>query len=916
MYYPQSERPSAKTFNTLVRKILLPILILGSLATQAQSVLDRKLDDSSRGKSLTTVLQELEQKHSAKFYFLSAWLDPITLQQNYDGQTVAEVLDQLFRGSELSYFAMYPHAVVIVKDPTQALLRKDAIENAVREKKTVVGHIFGEPGKSNKDRVVISGRVVDLKTRQPIPHVNIQISGALTGVRTDENGKYTLSLSPGVHVINFSFVNYETKVVDLAAYDDGVIDLDMEETPIMLEEVVIQDQASRELATSRIGQVQLTIQDLKKAPTLLGEVDLVKQVQILPGVTTVGEAATGFNVRGGSVDQNLILYDGMPVFNSSHVFGFFTAFNPEAIRDVSFYRGGIPAEYGSRVSSVLDIQSKDGDFKKWGGNAGIGMITSNLMISGPLKKEKTSIAASVRSTYSNWLIHSVKTNYADLSKSSVFFYDGTLKLSHLINSSTKLSFTGYSSKDAFRLVGDSIYSWSNLQASARLDHQFSPRLTSEFIAGSSSYGYSVKNDNYLTASELSYRITSTVLKAVFNYQAVEHKVNFGWQITHYKFNPGTLRPESPASNARSVSLDKQYSVENAFHVSDEWTLSEKLFAEAGVRIPMFLSFGPASINIYKENRPKEINNVIDTLHFGKFENIKTYVGLEPRISFRWMASPTGSFKLGYNRMYQYLNLVTNTTAVTPVDIWQPSGYYFKPQRADQISFGYFKDIKDKKYGASAEVFYKTIKNILDFKDGAQLILNRHLETDLLQGKGTSYGVETSFTKNSGRLTGSLNYTYSRSFRLITGPTSSESINLGKKYPASYDQPHIVNFTWKYNLSRRYFFTGNFTYHSGRPVTIPLSVFNLENTTVAYFSGRNQYRIPDYHRLDLALVVEGNHRRRKLAEGTWVFSIYNAYGRRNPYTVFFKSSGSGGVPKPYQLSIIGTILPSVSYNVKF
>ena len=898
-----------------MRIVLLSLLICSSLAVKAQGILELKLDGTEQGKSLSSFLAEIEKKNNALFYFLPEWIAPISFQERYDGQTLGEALDNLFQGTDLTYLTMYPRAIVIIKDPTQPLLRKNAIQTAVREQKKIERHVVGEPGKSRKGRVTITGQVIDSKTRQPLPRTNIQVSDTPSGTTTDEAGKYMLSLASGPHVLNFSFVDYEDKVIDLMAYTDGEINLEMEEAPILLEEVVIQDRAARELTTSRIGLTQLTMREVKRAPALLGEADLIKQVQTLPGVTTVGEAATGFNVRGGSVDQNLILYDGMPVFNSSHVFGFLSAFNPEAIRDVSFYRGGIPAEYGGRVASVLDIKSKDGDFKKWNGNAGIGMITSNLMINGPIIKEKTSIAASFRSTYSNWLIHSIRTDYADLSKSSVNFYDGTLKLTHLFSDRTKLSFTGYSSKDAFRLMGDSTYRWDNLQGSARLDHQFSAKLGSEFVAGMSSYGYSVVNGDYRTASKLSYRITSSVIKAGFNYQEGNHKINFGWQIVHYGFDPGTLKPDSPGSNARLISMDKQYSIENAFYVADALSFNEKLFVEAGIRLPTFVSFGPGSVNVYKDGAPLETSNVTDTLRFRRGQAIKTYFGLEPRLSFRWMTGPTSSVKLGYNRVYQFLQLVTNTTAVTPVDIWQPSGYYFKPQRADQVSLGYFKDYRDKKYGASAEVFYKTMQNILDFKDGAQLILNKHLETDLLQGKGLSYGAEISVSKNTGRITGSLNYTYSRSFRLIAGPTSTESVNGGKRYPANFDQPNIVNLSWKYNLSRRHFFTGGFTYHTGRPVTIPLSAFSSEHNTVAYFSGRNQYRIPDYHRLDLALVIEGNHKRKKLGDGTWVISIYNVYGRKNPYTVFFKSSGNG-VPKPYRLSIIGTILPSISYNVKF
>lgn len=900
---------------SMFKRRLLLLLILFPLWTGAQ-ILDVKLDGSEQGRPLATVLTELSQKNKVRFYFLPEWINPITISQNYAGRTWAQVLDELLLGTDLNYFMMYPDALVFIKDPTQFYLRKNAIESAVRQQKKIERYVFGEIGEAAVgQKINISGVVRDLKSGDPLPRTNIQISDTQDGTTTDESGKFTLSLTPGAHVLSFSFIDYETIVIDLVAYKNGVINLDMEKVPFLLDEVVIQSQAIQEITTSRIGQTQLSMSELKRAPSFLGEVDLVKQVQNLPGVTTVGEAATGFNVRGGSVDQNLILYDGVPAFNSSHVFGFLTAFNPEAIRDVSFYRGGIPAEYGGRVSSVLDIQSKDGDFEKWNGKAGIGLITSNFMINGPLSKEKTSLAASFRSTYSDYLIRAIRTDYIDLRNSSVFFYDGTLKLTHILKNRSKLSFTGYSSKDSFNLTGDTTYQWNNLQGSARLDHQFSAKLGSVFLMGVSSYGYDVRNQNYLTASSLSYRITSTTLKAGFHYNAGKHQLNFGWQLVYYRFNPGALKPESPVSNAKSVSMEKQNSIENALYITDEWSVNERFFAEAGLRIPIFSSYGKATINLYEDGSPREITNVVDTLYVKGGQTIKTYVGLEPRLSLRWMTSPTGSFKLGLSRMYQYLHLVTNSTAVTPVDIWQPSGYYFKPQRADQISVGYFKDFKQRKYGSSVEVFYKTINNILDFKDGAQLILNPHLETDLLQGKGKSYGVETFLSKNTGRLTGSLNYTYSRSFRTIAGPTSSESVNSGKQYPTNFDQPHVLNFSWKYNLSRRHFFTGNFTYHTGRPVTIPLSAFALENTTVAYFSARNQYRIPDYHRLDVALVIEGNHKRRKLFEGTWVISVYNVYARKNPYTVFFKSTGNG-IPKPYQLSIIGTIFPSISYNVKF
>jgi hypothetical protein len=898
-----------------LRVLLFFLLTLLGLKASAQDVFDLKVDTIFQNEKLTHFLERIEKKEGIHFFYRPEWIDSLGASETMVNKKFGEILENLLRGTKLSHITMSASQVVFVKDYSQQLSRKKAIEIALRQQKKVKQYILGHQGKLNTtQRLKVRGKVVDMKTKEPLAHANIIVSDEKVPFATDETGKFELDLVPGSHVLNFSFVDHEDQIIDLLAYQDGEINLEMEEMPILLDEVVIQDRETRELTTSRIGQTQLGIKELKRAPAMLGEADLIKQVQTLPGVTTAGEAASGFNVRGGSVDQNLILYDGMPVFNSSHVFGFFSAFNPEGIREVSFYRGGIPAEYGGRASSVLDIRSKDGDYKKWNGNGGIGMLTSNFMINGPIQKDKTSISASVRSTYSNWLVHSIHTSYADLSNSSVFFYDGTLKLTHLFNDRTKLSFTGYSSKDAFRLIRDSTYQWSNLQGSMKLDHQFSSSFGSEFTFGVSKYGYKVLNSDYLTASILSYQITSTLLKAGFFYQEGNHKINFGWQLTHYQFEPGTLRPDSKGSNVKSLTLNNQYSIENAFYVADAWSVNEKVFVEAGLRTPLFAAFGPASVNVYK-GTTRELSNLVDTLHFNTRQPIKSYFGFEPRLSFRLKVSPVSSIKFGYSRVYQFLHLVTNTTTVTPIDIWQPSGYYFKPQKADQFSLGYYKDIRSKKYGASIETFYKTVNNIIDFKDGAQLILNNHLETDLLQGKGWSYGIESSITKNTGRITGTLNYTFSRSFRQIAGPTAAESINLGKAYPSNFDQPHIVNLSWKYNLSRRYFFTGNFTYHTGRPVTIPLSAFHLENMTVAYFSERNQYRIPDYHRLDLALVFEGNHRRKKWGEGTWVISIYNVYGRKNAYSVFFKSSGAG-IPQPYQLSILGSALPSISYNFKF
>lgn len=898
-----------------LRKFLFVTLLIASTHCLAQSALDYKLDGTEKGKPLAYVFDEIEKKQPVRFYFLGEWIEGITLDDSFTGKTLREVLDELFLGSDLNVVEVNRFAVVLVKDPTQALQRNTMINTAVRERKKIEKVSIGDPKKAKaKQRVTLTGVVTDAKSNEPLVGVNVLVSDIQVGAVTNAEGRFELRMPNGNHVLNFSYINFEDKVIDLSIYADGDASLQLEEMPTILEEIVVQDKAAREITTSRIGQTQISIREIKRAPALLGEVDLIKQIQVLPGVTTAGEAASGFNVRGGGVDQNLILYDGLPVFNSSHVFGFFSSFNAEAVRDVSFYRGGIPAEYGGRVSSVLDIRSKEGDYEKWRAGGGIGMISSNLFVSGPIKKEKTSVAASLRTTYSDWLINTVKTNYVDLQNSSVSFYDGAVKLAHSFTDNTKLTVSGYASNDQFRLQGDTTYSWANALGSVRLDHQISPRMGSNLVLGWGSYGYVVNDRDPRTGFDLSYRITYPTMKMDFHYQGGAHKIGFGLHSNYYKFSPGKLDPSSADSGIRAVEMDQQQSLESAIYLSDGFTVNEKLFAEAGLRLSVFNTLGPGKINLYDPNLARETYNKVGEEEYAKGDVINTYVGPEPRASLRYTLNPSSSVKAGYNRIYQYLHLVTNTTAVTPVDIWQPSNTYFKPQLADQYSLGYFKNFKEKTYEAFFEVYYKTIDNILDFKDGAQLILNPNLETDLLQGKGTAYGFETSVTKSEGRLSGSINYTYSRSLRQIAGRTTEESVNEGKEYASNFDQPHIVNLTWKYNLSRRYFFTGNFTYHTGRPVTLPLSGYLVDNMPVSNFSDRNQYRVPDYHRLDFALVVEGNHKRKKFWDGTWAFSVYNVYARKNAYSVFFKDDGNG-VLRPYRLAIIGTILPSVTYNFK-
>lgn len=891
------------------------LLMTASLSASGQSLLDIKLDGSEQDKKLTQFLSEFERKHQVQFYYLDEWLTPYTIDGSYAGQTLGNLLSDLLRESEISFVTVHDRALAFMRDPSMEMNRRETINIAGRREQQIEKATVGNPDLYRPGRIVaLQGRVTQESDKSPIVGATV-VPNVGRGTTTDREGHFELRLPSGRHVLTINFIGFKERIIDLTLNEGGTLNLNLEESPVLLQEVVVNSQPISDLAISRPGQLQLSVGAMKKQPALMGEADLVKQLQSLPGVNMVGEAAAGFNVRGGSIDQNLVLYDGMPLFNTSHALGFFSAFNSEAIREMSFFRGGIPAEYGGRVSSVLDIRSKPGDLEKWRVNGGIGLVSANLMVRGPIVKNKTTIAVSGRGTYANWYLDLLRDTYKDLSKAEIGFYDGEVRVDHSLHANSKLSFSYYRSSDKLRIRGDTTFRWTNQLASLRLDQIFSPRLNASFLLGMGDYNYLVSNDVSQQAFELEYKVTYPSFKADFLYSMGKHRLGFGVQSSYFGFSPGQLTPTSVESNVKAITMEKQQALESGVYVSDVYSVTDRTTVEAGLRLSSFVNLGPSTVYVYSPTFPIDEDNLVDSIKYPANEPVVSFGGLEPRAAVRYMLNEQSSIKLSYHRIYQYLHLISNTTAVTPVDIWQPSNTFFKPQVSDQISFGYFRDFKQKMYEAYAEVFYKEMDNVLDFKDGAQLILNKTLEADLLQGKGEAYGIETYLSKSQGRFTWAFSYTYSRSFRTIAGPTSSTSINNGEKYPSNFDQPHMVNLSWNYRFSKRWSMTGNFSYRTGRPITVPVYGFSVDGYGVAYFSDRNQYRIPDYHRLDIAFVIEGNHKLKKPWTGSWIISFLNVYGRRNAYSYFFTSETPGMI-NTYQLSILGTIVPAITYSFKF
>lgn len=872
------------------------------------------LTNNKLGERFTTFLENIESKHEVKFQYLPEWFDGLTLKKDYVNSTLKNTLYDILFDSQISFVINYNYFIVFYKNPEADIERRkisESLKKANAKNQLVIGSARNfELGKE----VTLTGRIRDVINSQPIIGASIYFQDLNRGTITDVNGYYSILLPAGIHEATFSYVNYESETKTFNVISDGKFNIELFESTLTLEDVTVFGESENKNVTSaQVGKQQMSIESIKELPAFLGEVDVIKSVQLLPGVTTVGEGASGFNVRGGGVDQNLVTLDGVQVFNYSHLLGFFSAFNPATVRDITLYRGGIPAEYGQRLSSILNVKMKDGNNDHLTAKGGIGLVSSNLMVEGPIIKDKTSFVVAGRSTYSDWFLKQARN--LSVQRSSASFYDINGRITHKLNDKNKIILNTYLSNDEFRLANDTTFNWSTQLFSIKLNHLFNPTLVGNFVLSSGSYGYNVNEPEDNQAFDLSFKVKYEQLAATFEKFRDKHKIVFGFQTNLYHFSPGEIKPASDASNINPFKVSGEKGLESGVFLSDEYKISPKITLIGGVRVSSFSSIGEDDVLIYPEGQPRRTDNVIDTLGFNSGELVKTYFGIEPRFSMRYLLPNSSSIKLGYNRIYQYVHLVSNTTAVTPIDIWQSSNYHIKPQIGDQISLGYFRNIQDNKYEFSIEAYYKLISNILEYKNGAELVLNPNLETDLIQGEGRAYGVELLVKKNKGRLTGWGSYTFSRSENRVQSAFQEETISGGNFFPSNFNKPHDLTFATNYKISLRFSFNANFTYSTGRPITAPTSKYQIGDVVINNFSERNAHKIPDYHRLDLGLTIRTNHRKNKRWIGDWTISVYNVYGRRNAYSVFFQDNGDEP-PAAKKLSILGTPFPAISYNFKF
>ncbi|WP_414655304.1 TonB-dependent receptor [Flavobacterium sp. UBA7663] len=770
-----------------------------------------------------------------------------------------------------------------------------------------------------QEKVTLSGIVSDANNNETLIGVSVHVSNLNIGTYTNEYGFYSITLPKGNYTLQISYIGFETFSEKLEINQNVKKNFSLRESKQELKEVVITENAYKtNIKKPEMSVNKLAISTIKQMPVLMGEVDIIKSLLFLPGVTNAGEGQSGFNVRGGGADQNLVLLDEATLYNTSHVFGLFSVFNADAIKDLKLYKGGIPSRFGGRAASVLDVYQKDGNSNKFSMNGGIGLISSRLLAEGPIVKDKGSFLIAGRGSYAHLFLKLTDN------KNSAYFYDLNTKLNYKLNENNNLYLSGYFGRDIFNLNESFRNIYGNSTLNMRWNHLFSDKLFSNLSVIYSNYFYGLELDF------IGFNWESTIqnynLKYDFKYYASDKvKFNFGVNVTKFDINPGTIEPLDENSSINFRQLDKKYAFENALYAEVEQNLTDKLSVMYGIRFSSFYRVGASTINYYDNNQPVLYDEELkiyekatptSTKYFGSNDKIADYSNFEPRFTVSYEIDKDQSVKAGYNRMVQYMQLVSNTASPTPLDVWTPSDNYIKPQLADQVAVGYFKNFKDGDYTLEVETYYKKVQNRIDYIDGADLIANEAIEQVLLNGRMRSYGLEMMLRKNEGRLNGWISYTLSRSEQQTPGRTPTEiGINNGDWYRSAYDKTHNLAVTGSYKLNKKWSFGANFTLQSGQPVTYPTGKYVFQGVTVPSYNSRNEDRLPAYHRMDVSATLTPKKYENKKFKGEWVFGIYNIYSRYNAASITFRQNAETGANEAVKLSIFG-IVPSVSYNFKF
>ncbi len=857
-------------------------------------------------------IRHLQEKHETLIFYRTRWLEDQYVDDNILIMPLERALLVIGETAGLSHVFMEDHIVFLPGPGTAGQKPSDEDDDVL-----IVG-TAEEYGRHT--RATLSGRVVCGTSGEALIGAVIYDPVSEAGASTNVEGRFEIGLPTGDHRLRVSYVGYQTGHQEIRLYSDGNADFQLFESTVQLDEVTVTARSAREnIERTQMSVITMDSQTIEGLQGTFGERDIVRSITLLPGVQSVGEFGTGFNVRGGDADQNLILIENVPLFNTSHLLGLISVVNADVISDVTLIKAGIPPRYGERASSVMDIRLKNSlDTEGTSIHGGIGLLNSRLLLETPIVEDRASIYIGGRTSYSDFLLD--YTNDEDLVNSTARFHDVTGTLNIALSPNNRLTLFGYQSFDRFGFGKETTHEYTNLLASARLNTSFSSRLSSSLVAGFSDYRYGIYEESEVR-SHLDYRMNSGI-----NYQTAKYVMSFipdnhhrfeaGIQAVRYEIEPGKLRPFGEDSRVTPNLMEREQGLELSGFIGDEFRWSDNISVEAGVRYTHYFQRGPGRVYQYLENAPRRIENITDTINYASGDVIADYGGLEPRLGFRFSNRENSSWKLSYNRNNQYINLISNTSIMAPADIWKLSDTHISPLKSDQFALGYFHNFLGNTLETSLEVYYKKLGDIIEYRSGAQVVMNELLETDILQAKGYSYGAELYVRKQSGFLTGWASYTYSSSMRRTTQSEPENQINGNAYFPSNYDRPHNLNINASYQLTRRLRLAATFSYSTGRPITLPEHIFWHGSDVMIRFSDRNKYRLPDFHRLDVTLHI-GKRLRRDNRGGSWSISVMNLYGRKNPYSVFYKRTHGRLDPVDsfnlYQLYILGRPLPTITYN---
>lgn len=895
----------------LPRLILLLTLLTTSFTVRAQN--------SGRWSELAS---EFEKVKKIKLFYDESSLEKLNelaklLGNNPEQDVFLKKLED--QGLSVIIFSTNQWVIAAKKDTKTSLAVWQERERLVQQQaeierqKTVIN--IGSSGEaSSASLVTVSGKIQDKLNGIPVIGATVEYIGGSNGSATDADGSYSILVPKGSHQLVFKSLGMVNRVVDVMVYSPGKLDIEMEEEAINLEEVVVTERAKDDnIKRVQMGVEQLALKEIKKLPSFMGEVDVVKSLLSLPGVSTAGEGVGGLNIRGGNTDQNLIIQDDIMFFNSSHALGFFSLFHPDLVEGVKLYKGNIPTKYGGRISSVLQTTSITGDKTKWTVKGGVGLTASKIAVDGPIIKDKLTISAGYRVSTINYLFDFV--NVPEVQASKVNFYDLQGKLTYWINEQSAIGIQAYDANDDFRLGDQVQFDYTTRAYSAYYKSLLGGNKLLNIRLTKGQYESNLNDLLPANSTRFNTGVNYTSARADISMEkSRNNSLNFGIEAISYDLNPGAIYPGADNSEVEQRELGNEKGIEMGVFGEASRPISEKLTVSAGLRFSGFGILGQRDIRTYESENYYPLASMTGVNTLSKGELGPKYFGLEPRLSANLELSPSSSFKASINRTFQYLAQISNSVAASPIDYWKLSDNNIKPQSALTYSLGYYKNFKNNVWETSAEIYYRDITNANDYIDFADLLANEFVERELIFGKGINYGLELSAKKTIGKVTTRLGYTYSRSLKKMEFENDQYTLNEGKWYPSNFDKPHDLQLLLNVSPSRRYSYNFNYNIGSGRPVSAPAGKYNDWNAIgIPIYGERNNYRLPLYHRMDFSANIFPGYRKDKRMKSSWTFGVYNVYFRKNAYSLRFRQENAGGTIRAFRLAVLGSAFPAITYN---